>query len=178
MHYLTVVVLLGYVAAVAIVDSVKHRIPNALTVSAAAVGLILGAILHGAGGLLAATEGLAVGFFLFLPLYLLGGFGAGDVKALAAAGSFLGPLGALLATICTLIAGGIGGATLLLVIGGLPALRSMLGRWTFSAYMLSTTGRAVIVQSDPGDAAGRRFPYGVAIACGVAASLVWRMARW
>lgn len=143
-----------------------------LTVSAAAAALVLGTMAHGADGLLAAAGGLLVGFLLFLPLYLLGGFGAGDVKALAAAGGFLGPQGAVLATVCTLIMGGIGGMAVLLATGGFPALKCMLRRWTFRAYVVGATGRAAAIRADSDDAARRRFPYGIAIACGVAASLL------
>lgn len=174
MHDPTVILLLGYVVGVAVMDSARHRIPNALTVSAAAAGLILGWAGHGAWGLLSAVEGLLVGTLVFVPFYWRGGFGAGDVKALAAAGSFLGPQGALVAAICTLIMGGIGGTILLLGSGGWPALQSMLGRWTFRAYVLCTTGRVTASELDPGDAARRRFPYGIAIALGTAASLWWR----
>lgn len=171
MHYLADVLLLGYVLTVAVIDGLRHRIPNALTVPAVAVGLVLGLSTHGATGLVAAGEGMLVGLFLFLPLYLLGGFGAGDVKALAAAGSFLGPHGALLATACTLIAGGIGGATVLLAAGGLPALLSLLRRWTFQGYVLCSSGHAAALPPDADDVARRRFPYGFAIAAGTAASL-------
>jgi len=40
---------------------------------------------------LASLAGLAVGLALFLPFFLLGGMGAGDVKLLAALGAWLGP---------------------------------------------------------------------------------------
>lgn len=171
MHYLSDVLLLGYLISVAVIDSLRHRIPNVLTVSAATVGLVLGVSTLGVTGLIAAGEGLLVGLFLFLPLYLLGGFGAGDVKALAAAGSFLGPHGALVATACTLIAGGIGGTTVLLAAGGLPALLSLLRRWTLQGYVLCSSGHTATLRPASDDAARRRFPYGFAIAAGTAASL-------
>lgn len=173
MRYLTDIVLLGYIVTVAVIDTWRHRIPNLLTAPAAVVGLVLGVLSHGAAGLLAAGEGLLVGLALFLPFYFLGGFAAGDVKALAAAGSFLGPHGALLATACTLIMGGLCGTAVLLAVGGLPALQSLLRRWTFRTYVLCATGRQAALAPEPDDAASRRFPYGIAIACGVAASLLW-----
>lgn len=174
MHYVPATLLLIYVALVAVVDYRRQRIPNALTVSAAVLGLLLGAITQGAAGFFAAGEGLLVGLGLFLPMYLLGGTGAGDVKALAAAGTFLGPFGTLAAAICILIAGGIGGMAVLLAAGGPAALRSMTARWTMRTYVLCTTGRLPGITAEPSDAARLRFPYGIAIACGVAASLLWR----
>lgn len=173
MHHLADTLLLSYVLAVATIDGFRHRIPNVVTIPAAAVGLTLGAVGHGAAGLLASSEGLLVGFSVLLPFYFLGGFGAGDVKALAAAGSFLGPHGALEATVCTLILGGIGGTAVLLAVGGLSALQSMLRRWTFGAQVLCSTGHLAALPPPAGDAARLRFPYGIAIACGVAASLLW-----
>ena len=177
MHHLVDILLLGYVTTVAVIDGLRHRIPNALTVPAAAVGLVLGLTVHGVTGMIAAGEGLLVGLFLFLPLYLLGGFGAGDVKALAAAGSFLGPHGTLIATACTLIMGGIGGATVLLSVGGLAALSSMLRRWMFQACVVCSTGRSAGLRPDPDDAVRRRFPYGFAIAGGTAAALALGLVR-
>ncbi len=57
------------------------------------------------GALLAGFGGAGVGLIILLPFYVLGGMGAGDVKLLAAAGGFLGPQGALLAGVITLVAG-------------------------------------------------------------------------
>ena len=55
--------------------------------------------------------GLAVGIGFFIAFYIGRGMGAGDVKLMGAAGTMLGPLGALLAGACSLVAG------LLLVLG-------------------------------------------------------------
>ncbi|HEX5209992.1 MAG TPA: A24 family peptidase [Steroidobacteraceae bacterium] len=173
MHNLLVIALLSYVTAVAVTDTLTQRIPNALTVPAAAVAVTLSIASHGVTGGLASSAGLLIGLAVFLPFYLLGGFGAGDVKALAAVGAFVGPQGVLLATICTLILGAAGALIVLLVTGGFSALQSMLGRWAMVGYVMSSTGRAAHISAPEGDAARRRFPYGIAIACGTAASLLW-----
>jgi prepilin peptidase CpaA len=77
-----------YTAAAAVIDIREHRIPNYLTVSAAVLGVFYNAFFGiGIGWSLA---GLAIGFsLLFLP-WILGGGGMGDVKLLAALGSWLG----------------------------------------------------------------------------------------
>ena|SRR6185437_2164868 len=173
MHSLLLVPVLSYVTMLAVSDTLTHRIPNALTVSAAAIAVLLSITSHGALGGITAAGGLLVGLSIFLPFYLLGGFGAGDVKALAAVGAFVGPFGALLAAGCTLIAGAVGALIVLLVTGGLPALKSMLSRWALSGHLLLTTGRTTHISPPPDDASRRRFPYGIAIACGTAASLLW-----
>ncbi len=72
-------------------DLKTHRIPNYLTFTAALAGLIYGLIFHGWIGLGEGLLGMFLGFGLLLAPYLMGGMGAGDVKALAALGAWLGP---------------------------------------------------------------------------------------
>lgn len=173
MHGILIIALLSYVTVVAVADTLTRRIPNVLTVPAAAVAVILSIAAHGMAGAITSGAGLLVGLALFLPFYLLGGFGAGDVKALAAVGAFVGPRGALVATICTLLVGAVAALFVLLMTGGVAALRSMLGRWALTGYIMNATGKAALISAPEGDAARRRFPYGIAIACGTAASLLW-----
>lgn len=162
-----------FVAAVAVVDLRTHRIPNVLTLSGAAVGM--GACLWSAGGLglLQSGAGLGVGLVAFLPFYLAGGFGAGDVKAMAAVGAFLGPKGALLAAAWTLVAGGVGGMAVLLFQGGLGSLGRRSHEWALRAWSVYATGSLRTSGNPFGDAGRHRFPYGLAIACGTLASIVW-----
>ena len=69
-----------------------------LTVSASTTGL---------SGLGSSTAGWLLATVLWLPLYALGGMGAGDVKLLAAIGAWLGPADVLHAALYAGIAGGI-----------------------------------------------------------------------
>ena len=72
-------------------DLITRRIPNYLTLGVALSGLAFQLANYGWSGLSNGALGLVLGFsLLFLP-YLLGGLGAGDVKALAALGAWLGP---------------------------------------------------------------------------------------
>lgn len=90
-----------------LIDVVKHRIPNALIAPALAVALLLQTQAAGFDGLLMALGGLGVGLAMLLPLYALRVMGAGDVKLLGVAGAFLGPQGALIAGLMTLVAGAV-----------------------------------------------------------------------
>jgi prepilin peptidase CpaA len=162
------VALLTFVAAVAIIDWRTHRIPNLLCATAALVGLSSQMWLHGEGGLLAALGGAAVGFTLFLPFYVLRAFGAGDVKAMATVGIFLGVEASLLAVGATLIAGAVLGV-------GVLALRPLHAKATlhrlfglFATPLASMRGS--MQNQDP--ATVQRFPYGIAIACGTAIALL------
>lgn len=74
----------------AIIDGLQRRVPNWLTYHLALGGLLFAGYNAGTGGLLWSLNGLAVGLALLLPLYAIGGMGAGDVKLLAAVGSWTG----------------------------------------------------------------------------------------
>ncbi len=166
--------LLAFLIAVAIIDLWKRRIPNLLTVAAAVAGIALNVWTAGGSGAVHSVAGLFAGLFAFLPFYLARGFGAGDVKAMAAIGAFLGIKGALLAAGWTLVAGAIGGLSVLIVRGSRGAIQTLVHRWTLRAYVIFATGRAPRIHAPAGDAASIRFPYGLAIACGTLVSLAWR----
>jgi prepilin peptidase CpaA len=165
--------LLAFVCAVAVIDLGSRRIPNLLTVSAAALGLTMNLALAGANGAVSSVGGLLVGLGAFLPFYLTRGIGAGDVKAMAAIGAFLGPQGALLAAAWSLVASAISAVILVLAMGGYTALRALAQRFALRAALSLTPGAAAGWALPGEEAALHRFPYGLAIACGTVASLNW-----
>ena len=81
----------------AVLDYRTRKIPNWLTVSGAVMGLGYHTFAPQGIGPLWALAGFAVGFSLLLLPWLLGGGGMGDVKMLAALGTWLGPLLVLIA---------------------------------------------------------------------------------
>lgn len=78
-------------AEAAIIDGRQLRVPNWLTYHFALGGLAYAAWAGGWGGLAWSAVGLAAGLGLLLPLYAIGGMGAGDVKLLAGVGAWVGP---------------------------------------------------------------------------------------
>jgi prepilin peptidase CpaA len=88
-------------------DLRTRRIPNALTFGAAAAALLSAGLTGGPTGLGLALAGWFLGLILWLPIYALGGMGAGDVKLIAAIGACLGPSGVLFAAIYAGIAGAV-----------------------------------------------------------------------
>lgn len=88
-------------------DVKSRRIPNYLTFGGALAGLGFQLGFHGLPGLLDGAAGLGLGFILLLGPYLLGGMGAGDVKASAALGAWLGLHRAFLLFIYMGICGGL-----------------------------------------------------------------------
>ena len=86
---LTVVVVIVLVSAGT--DLWKFRIYNALTVPLFLSGLIYHSFAGQVAGLTCSVMGLLAGTLPFLPLYLKGGMGAGDIKLMAGVGAWLGP---------------------------------------------------------------------------------------
>jgi prepilin peptidase CpaA len=72
-------------------DVRTHRIPNYLTLGTALAGLAFQLGAHGWPGLKDGFLGMVLGLVLLILPYLKGAMGAGDVKALAALGAWLGP---------------------------------------------------------------------------------------
>lgn len=87
----------AFTALAAVLDYRTQKIPNWLTVPAAILGLVYSGLAPHGIGVLWSLAGFAVGFSLLLLPWLLGGGGMGDVKLLAALGSWLGPMGILMA---------------------------------------------------------------------------------
>lgn len=141
-------------------DLVCSRIPNNLTLAGLVLGLGLAGLDAGVEGGVSALCGALAGMAALLPLHLLRGMGAGDVKLMGAAGSFLGPTNALLA------------AALALVAGVAIAVAIVVWRLTRPAPLVDVAlaGGARAgggVPSLISVARKERFPYAVAIATGV-----------
>lgn len=97
--------LIAILGAAIYTDLTSHRIPNALIILALSIALIFSTAAGGLASLATSIGGLAVGLALFLPMYSFGAMGAGDVKLLGVAGTFLGPYGAFVAGIAAFVAG-------------------------------------------------------------------------
>jgi prepilin peptidase CpaA len=126
--------------------------------------LLTQSIFGGLSGLLAAFIGTAVGLVCLLPLYLVKGMAAGDVKLMGAAGTLLGPVNAFVA------------AALALVFGAVLAVAIVLWRLVESRAALSDSqsGHGMALGTGPTTMSivrKERFPYAVAIALGVIVTL-------
>ena len=98
-------------------DLHSRRIPNALTVGAALAAMIVSAFTGGVSGMGSSAAGWAIAAALWLPIYALGGMGAGDVKLMAAIGAWLGPANIIYAVLYAAIAGGVFAIALAIVQG-------------------------------------------------------------
>ena len=84
----SLIVLFGLLAVAVVGDLRRHRIPNTLVLTGMALGLAGQMVVGGVAGLINGVSGMAVGFGLFLLLYVVGGMAAGDVKQMAMVGAF------------------------------------------------------------------------------------------
>jgi len=73
----------------AVIDGMKLKVPNWLTLPMIASGWIFNLAVGGWAGLGWSLVGTAVGLGLLLPAYAIGGMGAGDVKLLAGVGAWV-----------------------------------------------------------------------------------------
>src|SRR5437763_1648177 len=83
----------------AVIDGWKLKVPNWLTFPLILSGWAFGLVHNlgwlgdtGTGGLGASLAGTALGFALLVPVYAIGGMGAGDVKMQMGFGSWIGAI--------------------------------------------------------------------------------------
>jgi len=145
-------------------DVKTRRIPNYLTLGTAVTGLAYNFAFHGWAGLQSGSLGILLGFGLLIIFYYWGGVGAGDVKALAALGAWLGPP-LTLAFFCYM---GVAGGILTL---GFLCWKGMLRQqtrqiWAGLLNRVLCRPHALQVPAAPPPVA-EGIPYGVAMALGM-----------
>jgi prepilin peptidase CpaA len=145
-------------------DIRTNRIPNYLTLGTAVAGLGFQLGFHGWGGLWSGFLGLLLGFGLLILPYILKGMGAGDVKALAALGAWLGPQQTFFLFIYMGICGGL---LVLAVLGWRGELWSQMQRGRIFLKNLWSRRRSKPEMPAP-QAPKQRIPYAVALALGMA----------
>jgi prepilin peptidase CpaA len=105
-NFLPAAAIVGVGLAACVTDIKSRRIPNVLTFGAAAVAIAYHMATGGWPGLQSAGLGWIVGAAAFMPFFLLGGMGAGDVKLLAGLGAWMGPVAVLWVALYASLAGG------------------------------------------------------------------------
>jgi prepilin peptidase CpaA len=160
------IVLVSVVACV--YDGRFRRIPNWLTLGAAAGALAFFLVTGGLRGAGASLAGWAIAAALFFPFFALGGLGAGDVKLVAALGAWFGLRDALWLSAYAAIAGG--GAALVMALA-----RGYLATMVKNLWLLLMHWRVFGVEP-VGDMTletgrGPRLAYAFPIALGALATL-------
>jgi prepilin peptidase CpaA len=161
----------------AVIDGYALKVPNWLTFPMILSGWLYGALAVGAGdawyvGLGWSLLGTAVGLGLLLPMYAIGGMGAGDVKLLAGVGAWIGASHTFYAFCVAAIVGAV-----------LSVAMVVLRRaWKKHANQLWMILGEILTIRDPSQlstiAAQRKssmllLPYGIPIAIGSIAYFAW-----
>lgn len=154
-------------------DISQRRIPNLVVFPAALLGIALQLALSGWQGGAAALGGMAVGLALLLPGYLLGTTGAGDVKLMAAIGTFLGPQDAALAALASIAVGSLVALGYAASAIFQPNSVSPWRRWGLMCRTFFTTFKPIYLPPTEGEVMGRKFPFAVSIALGTTLFLAW-----
>jgi prepilin peptidase CpaA len=156
----------------AFIDGRCLRVPNWLTYHFVLGGCVYAYWSGGGGHLLWSLEGGLVGLMTLLPLYAIGGMGAGDVKLMAGVGAWIGPTLTAWAFLSSAMMGGLMGLTMMVYSGAFYR----------HIAMMHTIGREILAVRDPSalsELAGRRkpemllLPYGIPIAVGTIAYFAW-----
>jgi prepilin peptidase CpaA len=170
--------------AAAVIDWWKFKVPNWLTfpivLSGWALGLVHTCGWHlvandGAGGLGASLAGTLMGFALLLPMYAIGGMGAGDVKMTMGFGAWAGAFFGLEGGLCLWVilyafcAGAIAGGVIAV---GMIAVRRQFGqnmqhtRAILLDLLTSGSLGAVFSKANQRRPRWHRLPYGVPLCIG------------
>jgi prepilin peptidase CpaA len=166
-QYLAAILLL-LVSIAAVNDLATRRIPNRLLLAGLGCALLLHLLSSDPGtSLLTALGGMGVGLGVFLPLYLVRGMAAGDVKMMAVVGAFTGPGAAFEIAVLSWCAGGAMGLLLVLARGRLGQALCNVGRILRGAMIPGVGFAAPTKETSVGS-----MPYGVAIAVGTVVFLV------
>jgi prepilin peptidase CpaA len=155
---------------ICVTDTLRSRIPNLATLSLVLVGFYYHLLADGMPGGVTALSGMLAGLALLLPFYLMGGMGAGDVKALAALGTLMGPTDIFQVFVLTGLIGG-GMALIHLALG--KNLKRKLKVWLAAAWLMVAIRHFPPRKTTAEAAAADKYPYGAAIAFGFFVFISW-----
>lgn len=160
--------LLVTVICAAWVDLRQWRIPNRLLAPSAVVALMLSVFMPGGQGLTPSLLGGLVGLAVFMPLYLLKGMAAGDVKLMGVIGLYAGAALTLDIALLTALIGGLWVTTLFQWrIHGDPRRIRRFGICLRHRGLRATTNTKAAAQNK-----SLLIPYGAVIATGTVLALL------
>ena len=140
-----------------------RRIPNWLTVSGAAAGIAVNAILFHLPGLKTALLGMLLGLALLLPFVMVRSLGAGDWKLVGALGACLGPRPLLAVLFGTILVAGAMALGVIIWSGRLKKTLLNIARMLASIFSLQMPGAEVSLDNPD----STKIPFGVAVALAV-----------
>ena len=162
-------ILTGIVLTAAFIDLRSQKIPNTLTFPSMGIGVVGNVWLQGQEGLWFSLGGLILGLCILIGFYALGGMAAGDVKLMAAVGSFLGPIHIILVFLMTAILGGIYSVGMMIHEAG---VRGTIDRIGVIFKTLLLTGKVKMAFASDG-IHQKKLRYGLVIALGTLTYQFW-----
>jgi prepilin peptidase CpaA len=175
-HLIPASIVLAAAMIAAVMDVLKFKVYNALTVPLLLTGLVYHGIAGGMQGLMGSLIGMLSGFAVLFVVYTMGGVGAGDVKLMAAVGAWLGMPLTLYVFAASALASGIY-AVVLILLWGSPGeawinLQVVLFRIMALGHHLGSDVR-LEDELKRADRRRRLVPFGAMVAVGFAAILAW-----
>ena len=143
-----------------VLDWRYRRIPNWLTVSGFAAGVVVNTILYRWPGLKAALLGSLLGLGLLLPFVLIRSLGAGDWKLAGALGACLGPQQLLSVLAGTILVAGVMALGMVIWKGRLKRTLVNIAHLLAALFSLRMPGSEVSLD----DPQSTKIPFGVAMA--------------
>jgi prepilin peptidase CpaA len=168
MHLVTLFLAI-VVATASITDLFSFRIPNWVTYPTLAIGISYFSIAKGSEGFLFSLAGAGAGFSLLILPYMIGGTGAGDVKLMAAIGSFLGVHGIIIVFFLSCI---LGGAYALFLLASKRLLFSTFRRYGRILWCFIITRKFIYIPPTIKEKA-LKLRFGLAIALGTGSYLAF-----
>lgn len=162
-------VLIAIIAGV--LDWRYRRIPNWLTVSGLAAGVVINTVLYRWPGLKTALLGASLGLGLLLPFVLIRSLGAGDWKLAGALGACLGPRQLMSVLVATILVAGVMALALVIWKGRLTRTLRNIAHLVAALFSLRMPGSEVSLD----DPQSTKIPFGVGMALAVLFYGVGRM---
>ncbi len=159
----------------AVIDGWKLKVPNWITYPMVLSGWAYSALLSespGWEGLLWSIGGTAVGLGLLLPLYAIGGMGAGDVKLLAGVGAWVWATNTVYAFVVTALVGGVIAVAMVLARGAWTKHRRQFGMILGEILTIRDPNKLSAIAAER-KSSMRLLPYGIPIAIGTILYFAW-----
>lgn len=156
----------------AVIDGWKLKVPNWLTFPLILSGWVYSGLAFGWWGVGYSLLGTVAGLAMLLPLYAIGGMGAGDVKLLAGVGAWVGTMATLYSFCLSAVIGGV-------IAVAMVAWRRAWDKHQAQFWMILSE---IVTIRQPEQlaaiAAGRKssmllLPYGIPIAIGTIVYFAW-----
>jgi prepilin peptidase CpaA len=149
-----------------------RRIPNWLTVSGAAAGILVNTVLYRWPGLKSALLGMGLGLAILLPFVLVRSLGAGDWKLAGALGACLGPRPLIAVLFGAVLLAGVMALAVVIWTGRLKQTLLNIAHMLAAIFSLRLPGAEVSLDNPQ----STKIPFGVALALAVLLYAVGAMA--